>query len=254
MNNSGSESFAGLPSGETEKVTYFFLDKILRARIGRHIESGRHDCDEEVNMYLAGLLRSVVSSGEFVREKPYVSPFDFDVRKYLEAHPGSSNEYVVYRDNADFGLIALGVFIGYRHDGSYHSRACAHQDSAGRVAVYYHLAASALEHIQRTTLGLSDAFNTMADNIREIIGILRTVAGDYFDIMERLGDGSLFHLEREVRQAGVERTFKDEMDRFLGLYGEYHRLPSVDNKEKVLLQIGVLKNLDPDFRFDESSL
>jgi hypothetical protein len=254
MKNSELSSYMALPSGEKEEVTYFFLEKILRARVSMHLETGGRSHDEAVNMYLAGLLRSVVCSGGVVCEKPYLSPFDFEVRHYLDDHPGTPTEFVVYKDNADFGLVAVGVFLGFRHPGSYHGRMMAKSDPVARIALYYHLAASALEHIRRTTLGLSEALNAMADHIAEIIRIIRTVAGDYFDLADHLSAGSLFHLEREAYLAGVEKSFKEEMDLFLKHYAEYRQAPTIENKQQVLHRVAALRKLDPDFRFDEAQL
>jgi len=38
-----------------ENTAYFFLEKLLQARIALHMESGLLDSDEEMNMYVAGL-------------------------------------------------------------------------------------------------------------------------------------------------------------------------------------------------------
>ena len=228
----------------------FFLEYVLKARTDLHLESGGHECDEELNVYVAGLLNSLVSSDSFLRQKPYISPFDADVQMWLASHPGLRNTFTVYRDNADFGLLLLGLFRGYVHPGSYHKIVLADQDKQGRVALYYELAASALTHLQGKHGSLIDVFEALSGHLNEIIRLLQHVSNEYFDLIERIPDGSFFHLERELNGAALRKQYEVKLDEFLKCYTVYKEQPTDEGKKQLLTLAEELKKLNADFKFD----
>jgi hypothetical protein len=206
----------------------FFLESILKARTDLHMETGSHKYDEELNVYLAGLLNLLGRSDSFLRLKPYISPFDVDVQKWLETHPGLRNAFVVYRDNADFGLMLLGLFCGYQHPGSYHKIVIGDKDKKeGRVALYYEMAASALTHLHGHQGSLIDVFQA------------------------RFPEGSLFHLEGEMIAAAERKKNDAKLDEFLRCYAAYKEHPSDETKNKLLSLVDELKRVNPDFKFGD---
>jgi hypothetical protein len=239
-----------LKEQSTGKSGFFFLEHILKARIDLHLESGENEFDQELNVYIAGLMNSLVKSDSLLRQKPYISPFDNDVRQWLAAHPGLRNEYTVYRENADFGLVLSGLFSGYEHEGSYHHIVMSDHDEQGRIALYYELAASALAHLQGNNLSLIDVFETLAGHLDEILRILNHTAHCYFDLLERMSEGSVFHLERELDALDNKKKYDAKLDEFLKCYATYKDAPSQAGKEQLLLLARELKKLKSDFNFD----
>ena len=232
------------------KSGFFFLENILKARADLHLESGGHDRDQELNVYIAGLLNSLVRSDSILRQKPYISPFDADVRKWLAAHPGLRNAYTVYRENADFGLLLFGLFTGFEHEGSYHHHVISDRDEHGRIALYYELAASALVHLQGNNGPLIDVFEALSEHLEEIVHILQYTARHYFDLMERLSEGSLFHLARELEEIDERKRYDEKLDEFLKTYTAYKEQPSDGERERLLTLAEELKRLNPGFKFD----
>ncbi|MBN1576761.1 MAG: hypothetical protein JW913_09430 [Chitinispirillaceae bacterium] len=232
------------------KSGFFFLEHLLKARADLHLESGGHECDQELNVYIAGLLNSLVRSDSLLRQKPYISPFDTDVRQWLANHPGLRSAYNVYRENADFGLMLFGIFSGYEHEGSYHHIVIAEHDEQGRIALYYELAASALAHLQGNNTSLIDVFETLSKHLDEILRILQHTAHSYFDLMERMSEGSLFHLERELDEMNERKWYDEKLDEFLKCYAAYKEQPSDAGKERLLMLAEELKRLNADFKFD----
>jgi hypothetical protein len=230
----------------------FFLESILKARTDLHMETGSHKYDEELNVYLAGLLNLLGRSDSFLRLKPYISPFDVDVQKWLETHPGLRNAFVVYRDNADFGLMLLGLFCGYQHPGSYHKIVIGDKDKKeGRVALYYEMAASALTHLHGHQGSLIDVFQALSDHVNEIIRLLQYVSVHYLELKARLTEGSLFHLEREMNAAAERKKNDAKLDEFLRCYAAYKEHPSDETKNKLLSLVDELKRVNPDFKFGD---
>jgi hypothetical protein len=215
------------------------------------MESGRHDFDQEVNVYIAGLLNSLVESDAFLHQKSYISAFDIDVREYLECHPGARNAYTVYRDNADFGLIQMGLFVGYEHHGSYQHLVLPDENEQGKIALYYELAASALIHLQGGHASLVGVFLALSENIAEIIRILHQAAGSYFELMERISDGSMYHLQNEIGSMSEKEKYHERLDEFLKVYMEYKEDPQPVLKEKLNSLSDHLKKINSSFKFDE---
>ncbi len=240
-----------LNNKESSKTSYFFLEHVCKARIDLHIESGRHGCDQEINVYLAGLLTSLIASTAFIQHKPYISVFDHDIRNYLDTHPGLRNEFVVYRDNADYGLVSAGLFAGDNHRGSYHHIVISDQADLGKIALYYSMAASALTHLQGTRHSLVCVLDSMSKYLDEIHQILRYAASTYFDMVEKISDGSLYHLEKELAEEGKKIQYREKVDEYLKLYSEYKSAPTEQLKSEIDNVTRELKNINDQFKGDE---
>ncbi len=241
--------FSEAQEKRNKELSFFFLEHVLRARADLHMESGHHEYDQEINVYLAGLLNSLIDSETFL--KPYISPFDLQVRQYLENHPGLRNEYTVYRDNADFGLIILGFFLGYEHKGSYQNIVLSEVDEKGRIALYYEQAASALTHLQGKNLSLVTVFQELAEYLPDIIRILRHAASSYFDLVMRISEGSMYHLEKEMNLEDNKRIYKLKLDEFLKKYAIYKENPTQELKSNILDLAEQLRALNGKFTFGE---
>lgn len=230
---------------------FFFLEHLLKARADLHLESGHHEHDQEVNVYLSGLLNSLVDAHELTRTREYISVFDVDVRRWLDEHPGVRNEYIVYRDNADFGLLQEGVFSGDEHQGSYHHIVLNDTTRQDRIGLYYELAASALSHLQGTHGPLVPVLLSIADHLAEILQIVRRAAGYYFEMLERISEGSLFHLEREMNEKGVMKQYQVLLDEFLKTYRTYRRTPTPEDRDRLQQIASNLRALNREFKCDE---
>jgi hypothetical protein len=229
----------------------YFLDRLLNARIELRLETERHEGNhEDMNVYLAGLLQSLVQTGGEAYDKPYISAYDLDVRHYLEDHPGPANAYIVYKGNADFGLVSCGVFLGHEHKGSYFKRVMPEHDSSPRIASYYNLAASALVHIKGSRAMLVTTFYSIAEEITEIIEILRKVATDYFELIERMTPGSLFHLQKEIEERLKMEQYDRLLDEFLQGFAAFRISPTPEGKDRLLQQARRLKTLNGQFNYD----
>jgi hypothetical protein len=254
-NSGGIPLFHDLQDHTARRRDFFFLDRVLKARIALHLETGSHgDNDEDINVYMAGLLESVTKARGALTEKPYISPYDHDVRRFLDHHPEPSTRYVVYRDNADFGLVAITVFMGFDHKGSYHAKVLGRRDQTGRLALYYSMAAAALSRIRGPRVMLVHTFHMLAEHMDDVVRIMRTVAADYFDFIERLSGGSLYHLGRELDERSREEEYRRTLDRFLAGLGRYRHHPSEPLRRRLVALAGELRRLDPSFAFDDTTL
>jgi hypothetical protein len=246
-----NESYHDLCSKIDENTHYFFLENILKARISLHLETGRQNYDEEVNMYLAELLASLVSSSSFTENKPYISSFDYEVSSYLQQHPDARTEYVVYKENADFGLSSVSLFLDHFHAGSYYHRVIGHAESGERIALYYKLAASALAHLRGSRTTSAHVYLSIADHINDAMQLVRKVSSESFEFVERLSRGSMFHLEKELEEAVRVKIYKSKLDDFLKAYRDHKENTTEEKKATLMTLARELKNLNPEFRFED---
>ncbi len=233
------------------ETNFFFLEHLLKARSDLNYETGHHDYDQEVNVYLAGLMNSLIVCGPIINQKPYISAFDADVRSWLESHPGARNTYIVYRDNADFRLLLSGLFDGYEHRGSYQHIVLADETDHSRAALYYELAASALIHLQGSNNSLVNIYHTLSDTMTETIQILKRAAVTYFNLLEHISEGSLYHLEKELDDIKNETSYTVMLDNFLSIYSLYKENPTEEYRQSLLNLSEKLKAINKAFRFDE---
>ncbi len=245
-----ADSYLDLKKYEKECTKFYFLENILKSRITLHCETGKDPFDEEVNMYLAELLESMVSTNAFSENKPYVSAYDFQVISYIHEHPDCRTEYTVYKENADFGLCAVAVFSDYEHAGSYYKKIIKNSDTSGRIAFYYKLAANALSHLRGSTNTNVHVYLSIANHIAETIRILRNVSTESFGFIERLSNGSIFHLEKELSEKAKIKLFESKLDNFLKVLHENSQESSEEKKELLRAMTKELKELNPKFQFN----
>lgn len=232
------------------KSGFFFLEHILRARLDLHLETSERTCDQELNVYIAGLLNSLCYSGMQIEQKPYLSPFDNDIQCYLSTHPGPRNMYTVYRENADAGLLFSSLFSGWTHKGSYHHRVMSKNDESGRIAFYYECAAHALAHLQGQNIPLIDVLETLSSRISDILRIISYAATYYFDMLERISEGSMFHLGKDLDKMHERQRYENKLDDFLKEYTQYTAGPTNEGKEKLMILAQELRKMKESFRCD----
>lgn len=246
--------FGGTHEEMSCRLQGLFLHELLKARIELHLESEPRGYDREVNIYLASLLESLVHSGLLCIDKDYLSPFDLDVRAYLDAHPGLRNEYVVYKENADFGLMMTSVFLKFRHRGSYHRIVLGDRDPKPRISLYYRSAAGALAHLRGGDETLVHVLDTLASRIEIVNAVVRKVAGDFLGLIERISPGSLFHLEKTLARQAEMKIYDETLDDFLQCFADHREHPTTESLKLLREKAACLHRLNPDFVFNEESL
>jgi hypothetical protein len=101
-----------LPSSRVSpRPTYHFMMKcLLYSRMETGLLSNHDFYDEDVNVYLAHLLDSVIRPENVERARRYLSPYDTEVFRRLASSKDARLKYTIYKTNADFLLISLGIF------------------------------------------------------------------------------------------------------------------------------------------------
>ena len=83
---------------------------LLYSRMETGLVSNKDYYDEDVNVYIAHLLNSFINPGYVERARSFLSKYDTEVFRRLGESRDARLKYTLYKTNADFLLVCLGIF------------------------------------------------------------------------------------------------------------------------------------------------
>lgn len=235
--------------GDTED---YLLRCLLGARREADFPSNESGFDEDVNVYLVGLLGRFFSSLYHEEARLYVHSFDLDLRRRVEESSDPRQVYRLYKVNADHLLLAIGLFQsveGLNQEARpYLDRHPRELESRG--GLYYQIASSRLRHLKRAGSGTETALSKLGDGFSRYAEVLRYLRSSYFQLTRRLGEGTLYHLGRapDPQEPAAEST-ENLYDAFLDRYSEWRETPDPSHREALAAAAGRLRAADPSFHF-----
>jgi hypothetical protein len=233
----------------------FLLRCLLGARQEATLPSNQAGYDEDVNVYLVGLLERFLSSQYHDEARRYLHARDLDLLEDAQRSPNPRHVFQLYRVNADHLLLAIGLF--HHVEGAHHpGNPLVHrepEDFIHRGGVYYHIASSNLRRLRRQVSGPEIAMRKLGDGFADYAAVLRRVRTSFFHLTERLGEGTLFHLSRrppdptQVSIGAEDR--KGLYDGFLDAFSAWRQQPGPQQLEVLRSATQRLREADPEFRF-----
>jgi hypothetical protein len=94
---------------ELKSTLLFMMTSVLKSRTETGFESNSAGYDEDVNVYLAGLLAAYLDPAYTQWSSPLISPFDMDVATMVRS-ADERRRYWIYKANADHLMLMLGIF------------------------------------------------------------------------------------------------------------------------------------------------
>ncbi len=239
------------------KPSYFFM---MRCLLYSKLESGalknQEGEDEDVNVYLAHLLNSMSDPEYIENSMQYLHRYDHEVFRRLQRSTDARLKYVIYKTNADFLLVSVGVFDNPAqwmsaktgrnrwHDPS-------EEASIGRGKSYYHFAYTYSQQINRSHPAVTDVLEKLSVGFDRYIKVLSHMRGEYLDLVKALSQGEVYHLERTVDKEERENVLRLRKDAFLDRYLEWRRSGSPGALEELRKSAAEIRALDPEFRFQD---
>jgi hypothetical protein len=245
-----------LDEREAAPTFHFMLKCLLYSRLQTGLVSNRDYYDEDVNVYVAHLLQAFINPDYIDRVRPYLSQYDADVFLKLARSTDARLKYTIYKTNADFLLISMGLFddaVAVQPDrrvpanGERSWAAPSEEAYVGRGRTYYRFAYTFSQQLPRRNGGVSDVLEKLAVGFDRYIKILSHMRGEYFDLMTRLSKGEVFHLQRCVNEEARRSEVKEKQDRLLDLYTSWQQSHDADTWRKLQETIAEIKALDPGF-------
>jgi hypothetical protein len=231
---------------------YFMINCLLYSRMETGLVSNQDYYDEDVNVYLAHLLHSFINPDYVEQSKRYLSKYDADVFKRLSQSTDARLKYAIYKTNADFLLVSIGIFDNPLAPTASPARskpAPSEEAYIGRGKTYYHFAYTYSQQVHRKNQGVSEVLEKLSVGFEKYIKILSHMRGEYLDLAQRFSDGEVYHLERSVNESARQDQIKAKQDQLLELYSEWQKRPSSEIEEDVKRLVGEIQELAPSFRF-----
>src|SRR5215475_3895696 len=186
-------------SRSIQPTYYFMINCLLYSRMETGLVSNQDFYDEDVNVYLAHLLHSFINPEYVEQSKKFLSKYDTDVFRRLSNSTDSRLKYLIYKTNADFLLVSIGIFDNPMIPAATRTKAQPAEEAyIGRGKTYYHFAYSYAQQVHRRNQGVADVLEKLSVGFDKYIKILSHMRGEYLDLMKRLSAGEVYHLERSV--------------------------------------------------------
>lgn len=235
-----------------EEAYFFMMNSLLHSRMEAGFPSNDICFDEDVNVYLASLLTSLIfPQGDDDGTRGVLSG-DALLFETAEAAFGAREKYRMYRRSADRILISLGIFKNARLKRPDSVPHLALSDAAhiGRGKSYYAIARAYATQVHRRNTAIGDVLGKLSDGFERYLGVLSLMGGEHLNIFKQLSDGELFHLESAPRPMEKSAELALRYDRFLDLYSSYLANKSARTKEALIEAAREIRAMDPSFEFD----
>ncbi|HSQ61029.1 MAG TPA: hypothetical protein VLT84_11490 [Acidobacteriota bacterium] len=233
-----------------EDVGYFFINSFLLSRIDSDLPSDLEEYDEDVNVYTASLLAGIVTGREDLLRADLVSARDSDVFARVEATKDRRHRYRVYKANADFLYVSLGLFSGGEATAAVpHDPADRTQALTGRGKSYYHFASAYAERLYGSRAGIAEVMDKLSRNFEAYTKVMAWMSGEYLHLLQRMSAGEVFHLSRDL-QSRFEASHKTHVwDELLESYVAWQRTHALEARRRLHRAARELKKIDPSFSF-----
>lgn len=238
-------TYIDLKTREQETIFFFMLNAFLCSRLETDNES---DDDEEVNIYMAQLLLSLVDGSFYSEHAEVLASTPTDVYFKVEEGHTPRHKLQVYRANADHRLVSFGVFGGFGEYQSRHRKAFAAPDAYLEEAQqYYGWAALFCTRLSARYRGLALALEKIAARFGTYCDILGHLSAHHLNLMRQLTPGELFHLEREVNQAALPHIQEEALNHLLDAYNQWQALGTPDSRRHFQEECARYQQVNPAF-------
>jgi len=240
---------------ELEPSFHFMMNCLMYSRLDTNIPSNRDFYDEDVNIYLANLLTSFMNPDYHERSKKYLSRYDTNLFEKVRDSGDVRLKYTIYKTNADFLLISIGIFRNPEGDRPRAKTSTglfgdSEEVYMGRAKAYYQFAYSYSQEVFRKATAMSDVLEKLSKGFEQYVQILSHMRGEYFNILDRLSSGEVYHLERSIDRLTSNKELKALQDKFLDMYSEYLNTKDPQLKKELAKLAKHIQRIDETFRFD----
>lgn len=246
--------FIGLrdPDRAIQPTYYFMVNCLLYSRMEVGIPSNEDGFDEDVNVYIANLLESFMDPKYVEKSRRVLSKYDTEIFSRLSKSTDARLKYTIYKTNADFLLISIGIFDNPRAgvSPSRRNRTDPSEEAyMGRGKTYYQFAYSYSQLIHGKGSAISEVLEKLSTGFDKYIQILTYMRGEYLDLVRRLTNGEVYHLERIVNEEMRNQAIRRKQDELLDAYSKWMKEPSPELEAEIKKKIAEVKEMDPSFGF-----
>jgi hypothetical protein len=236
---------------DLQPTYYFMINCLLYSRMETGLTSNQDFYDEDVNVYLAHLLHSFINPEYVEQSKKFLSKYDTDVFRRLSSSNDARLKYLVYKTNADFLLVAIGIFDNPAAADAHKGKLQPSEEAyVGRGKTYYHFAYSYSQQVHRKNQGVGDVLEKLSVGFDKYLKILSHMRGESLDLMSRLSQGEVYHLERSINEQSRQELLRIKQDELLELYSAWKAGPSPEAEENIERVVSEIRQINPEFKFE----
>jgi hypothetical protein len=239
---------AAIATPSREDVGYFFINNFLLSRIDSDMPSDLKEYDEDVNVYTASLLAGVVTGQQDLLQSDYVSTRDSDVFARVQDTKDQRLRYRVYKANADFLYVSLGIFGESSIVGDMPEPADDAQNRlTGRGKSYYQFASAYAERLFGRGAAIAEVMDKLSRNFEAYTKVMVWMSGEYLHLMNQISSGEMYHLEQDT-QEHFEKSYKtNSWDELLDSFVAWRKCESKETLRRLARAAREVKRIDPSF-------
>jgi len=248
---------------ELKSTLLFMMTSVLKSRTEIGLESNTSGYDEDVNVYLAGLLAAYLDPGYTQWSAPFISRFDTDVATMVRS-ADERRKYWIYKVNADHLMLTLGIFEPEPRETPGPPPAplvtaappqgplppARARLYVGRGETYYELAASYGRALTRRPTAAVEVLEKLADGFEGYVTILNHLQSHYFNLIERLNQRGMEAIQHAIDEQTVANELKARVDELLDLYSAWRQSGDPELVRAMRELVATIRILDPGFHFE----
>ncbi len=242
-----------IPKQERDSVIGFLLNALLKARQSCRMPSNQKTFDEDVNIYLAHLLFANSLPDYHEMSSRYLTLNASNLMELVELNQDKVTRYFIYKINADYLLVHLGVF------GDLVTPVAKPFRKSERQFVemgqnYYDYAHVCNQQIYRKRTAVGDVLEKLSHHFDDYKVILQSVRKDFFHILDWVRQQSKRVAEASGGVSEHEFSLEHKQNEFLDLYGEWLKTKSEDLIPELIRLVEEIRRMDTGFGFDVSAM
>jgi hypothetical protein len=218
------------------------MDTFLQSRIATGHESNRDFYDEDVNVYLALLLNSLVNDRFHREASSYVAHRESDLHEIVGRAENPFVKHEIYRRNGDFLLMRTGLFHVPRENDAADPGMSA---AVERGRAYYRFAYSFADRIPPRYRPVSDVLAKLSHDFDKYRLILSHMRGAFLNLVEPLTAEDVSRLRGDMDARERTERIRALQDTLLDAYLEYQGERSETNRARMRGKLEELRKLEP---------
>lgn len=239
----------GTWSWELQSTLLFMMTSFLKSRTETGLPSNTVFYDEDVNVYLAGLLASYVDPRFMSISGRYISPFDLDVAQ-MARHSDHRSRYTIYKVNADHLLVMTGIFEPRTETDEESATAPPNRTAIGRGRAYYQMAASYGRALARRHTAATEVMGKLAQGFPGYVAVLQHLRSEYFNLIERFAANDMAAIHATIDEEAERAEQRARIDRLLDLYSGWLQSGDPQALEPIRRLDEEIRSHDPTFTFE----
>jgi hypothetical protein len=154
----------------------------------------------------------------------------------------------VYKANADFLYVSLGIFgesslVGDAPETDDDSQS----RFTGRGKSYYQFASAYAERLYGRGAAIAEVMDKLSRNFEAYTKVMVWMSGEYLHLMDQLSSGEMYHLEHDT-QENFERSHRvNSWNELLDSYVEWRKTHGKESLRRLARAARELKRIDSSF-------